>query len=41
MIVTLKAASGLFTQPPIPFQLTRNTANPRLLPNRAWQVCTV
>ena len=35
--VALKAASGLFTQPPIPFQLTRNTANPRLLPNRSWQ----
>jgi hypothetical protein len=35
--VKLKAASGIFSEPPIPFQLTRGAANPALLPQRAWQ----
>jgi hypothetical protein len=35
--VKLKAASGLFAEPPIPFQLTRGAANPNLKPLRAWQ----
>ena len=33
----LKAASGLFAEPPLPFQLTRGAANPELSPLRAWQ----
>jgi hypothetical protein len=33
----LKLSTGLFTQPPLPFQLTRETANPELAPSRAWQ----
>jgi TonB family protein len=33
----LKAATGLFAQPPLPFQVTRNFANPKLKPSRAWQ----
>ena len=35
--VKLKAASGLFAQPPLPFQLVRGLANPALPPTRAWQ----
>ena len=35
--VKLKAASGLFSEPPIPFQVTRGAANPNLKPQRAWQ----
>jgi hypothetical protein len=35
--VKLKAASGLFSEPPFPFQLTRGIANPKLAPERAWQ----
>jgi hypothetical protein len=35
--VKLKAATGLFSEPPLPFQLTRRVANPALLPQRAWQ----
>lgn len=35
--VKLKAASGLFSEPPFPFQLTRGIANPNLAPERAWQ----
>ncbi|HKP60205.1 MAG TPA: hypothetical protein VJV78_25950, partial [Polyangiales bacterium] len=33
----LKAASGLFAEPPIPFQVTRGAANPDLKPLRSWQ----
>jgi hypothetical protein len=33
----LKAATGLFGQPPLPYQLAREAANPRLKPNRSWQ----
>ena len=33
--VKLKLASGLFSQPPLPFQVTRGTGNPNLAPNRA------
>jgi len=33
----LKAASGLFAQPPLPPQLARQAANPKLKPNRSWQ----
>jgi hypothetical protein len=33
----LKAATGLFAEPPVPFQLTRGAANPNLLPLRTWQ----
>jgi len=33
----LKAASGQFSEPPFPFQLTRGIANPKLQPERAWQ----
>ena len=35
--LTLKAASGLFSQAPLPFQYNRSFGNPRLLPNRSWQ----
>jgi TonB family protein len=35
--VTLKAATGLFSQAPLPFQLARSFGNPALAPNRAWQ----
>jgi hypothetical protein len=33
----LKAATGLFAQPPLPPQLARQAANPKLKPNRSWQ----
>ena len=33
----LKAATGLFTQPPSVFQITRQTGSTDLAPNRAWQ----
>jgi hypothetical protein len=33
----LKAATGLFSQPPLPPQLARQAANPYLKPNRSWQ----
>ena len=33
----LKAATGVFTQPPIAFQLTRTGGNPELPPERSWQ----
>lgn len=33
----LKAATGLFAQPPLPPQLARQAANPELKPNRSWQ----
>jgi TonB family protein len=33
----LKGATGLFSQPPIPFQLARDGGNPGLRPERAWQ----
>lgn len=33
----LKAASGLFSQAPLPFQILREAGDPRLKPNRAWQ----
>jgi len=36
-VVTLKAATGLFTQPPLPFQIDRNLGNPELRPQRSWQ----
>lgn len=35
--VKLKAATGLFAEPPLPFQLIRGVANPALEPQRAWQ----
>lgn len=35
--VTLKAATGLFSQAPLPFQLARSFGNPDMAPNRAWQ----
>jgi hypothetical protein len=35
--VKLKLASGLFAQPPLPFQIVRGTGNPELAPNRAFQ----
>jgi TonB family protein len=35
--VTLKVASGLFAQAPLPFQVNRSFGNPNLLPNRSWQ----
>lgn len=35
--VWLKAGSGLFSQPPLPFQVLREAGNPRLRPNRALQ----
>lgn len=33
----LKGATGLFSQPPSPFQLARDGGNPTLRPERAWQ----
>ncbi|MFK7991714.1 MAG: TonB-dependent receptor [Sandaracinaceae bacterium] len=33
----LKAATGLFTQPPSSFQLSRTGGNPELPPERSWQ----
>jgi hypothetical protein len=33
----LKAGSGLFAQPPLPFQVLTQAGNPRLRPNRALQ----
>lgn len=33
----LKGATGLFSQPPSAFQVTRAGGNPELLPERAWQ----
>jgi hypothetical protein len=33
----LKAGTGLFSQPPLPFQVLQAAGNPRLLPNRALQ----
>jgi hypothetical protein len=33
----LKLATGLFAQPPLPFQILRDSGNPALAPNRAWQ----
>jgi hypothetical protein len=33
----LKAATGLFTQPPVAFQLVRDGGNPNLGPERGWQ----
>lgn len=35
--VTGKVASGLFTQPPQPFQIDHRFGNPRLDPVRSWQ----
>lgn len=35
--VTVKAATGLFTQPPLPFQIDRDLGNPELRPQRSWQ----
>lgn len=35
--LSLKAATGLFTQPPLPFQISADAANPDLKPNRALQ----
>ncbi len=35
--VTVKAATGLFTQPPIAFQLVSTGGNPGLGPQRSWQ----
>lgn len=33
----LKGATGLFSQPPVPFQVARTGGNPELLPERSWQ----
>lgn len=33
----IKASTGLFSQPPIAFQLARDGGNPNLQPERAWQ----
>lgn len=33
----LKGATGLFSQPPVAFQLTRDGGNPALMPERSWQ----
>lgn len=33
----LKGATGLFSQPPVAFQLARTGGNPALQPERAWQ----
>ena len=35
--LVLKAATGLFSQQPVAFQLTREGGNPALQPTRAWQ----
>lgn len=35
--ITLKAASGLFAQPALPFQIDRTLGNPDLRPQRSWQ----
>lgn len=35
--LTLKLASGLFTQPPQPFQIDFDFGNPTLSPSRSWQ----
>lgn len=35
--LTIKAASGLFTQPPQPFEIDNIFGNPSLSPTRAWQ----
>jgi hypothetical protein len=35
--LTLKAGSGLFSQPVLPFQVLRQAGNPRLRPNRSFQ----
>jgi len=35
--VKLKLATGLFAQPPLPFQIMRDAGNPELAPMRAWQ----
>jgi hypothetical protein len=35
--LTLKAATGLFAQPPLPYQTTRVAVSPKLDPSRAWQ----
>jgi hypothetical protein len=35
--LTLKAATGMFTQPPLPFQIAYRFGNPDLPPQRAWQ----
>ncbi len=35
--VLFKAATGLFSQEPIPFQLTRNLGDQRLTPYQSWQ----
>lgn len=35
--VTLKAATGLFMQPPQPFQIAQPLGNPGLPPSRSWQ----
>ena len=36
-MVTVKAATGLFTQPPQPFQIDPRFGNPKLEPQRSWQ----
>lgn len=33
----IKGATGLFSQPPVPFQLARTGGNPDLTPERSWQ----
>ena len=39
-VVTLKLASGLFAQPPLPHEVLRTGGDPRLRPTRAWQSST-
>jgi TonB family protein len=36
-MITAKVATGLFTQPPQPFQIDHRFGNPRLAPQRSWQ----
>lgn len=35
--LVLKLSTGLFTQPPLPYQISVDVANPELKPNRSWQ----
>ncbi len=35
--LVFKVATGLFTQPPLPYHIAREFGNPSMLPQRAWQ----
>jgi TonB family protein len=39
-VVTIKLASGLFGQPPLPHEVARTGGEPRLRPTRSWQSST-